>query len=52
MFDYDTGSNVSPFNDNDIKSVIVSEGITAVGEYAFLYCNNLKSHTSDNTHIN
>ncbi len=44
MFDYDSSSNVSPFNDNqNITSVVVSEGITAVGEYAFQYCNNLKT---------
>ena len=44
MFDYDISSNVSPFNDNqNITSVVVSEGITAVGEYAFQYCNNLKT---------
>ena len=44
MFDYDNGSNASPFKDNtDIKSVIVSEGITSIGEYAFQYCNNLKT---------
>lgn len=44
MFDYDSSSNASPFNENqNITSVVVSEGITAVGEYAFQYCNNLKT---------
>lgn len=43
MYDY-TNENKSPFYDNDrIKSVVISEGITAVGEYAFQYCNNLKT---------
>lgn len=50
MFDYDNGSNASPFKDNsDIKSVIVSEGITSIGEYAFLYCNNLQKATLPST---
>ncbi len=44
MFDYDSNTNASPFNNNqNITSVVVSEGITAVGEYAFQYCNNLKT---------
>ena len=43
MYDY-TNENKSPFYDNDrIKSVVISEGVTAVGEYAFQYCNNLKT---------
>ena len=40
---YETSGNKSPFCENDnITSVVVSEGITTVGEYAFQYCNNLK----------
>lgn len=50
IFDYDSSSNASPFNDNqNITSVVVSEGITAVGEYAFTYCNNLKTATLPTT---
>lgn len=35
-----------PFCDNDrIKSVVISEGITSIGEFAFSFCNNLKTAT-------
>lgn len=41
---YETSGNKSPFCENDnITSVIISEGITTAGEYAFQYCNNLKT---------
>lgn len=54
MFDYagslDTSGNKSPFFDNDnITAVVISEGITTVGEYAFLYCNNLQKATLPTT---
>ena len=43
-FDYNSDSNPSPFLDNaNVKSVIVSEGITGIGERLFQYCNNLKT---------
>lgn len=50
MFDYassiETSGNNSPFCDNDrIKSVVISEGITSIGEFAFSFCNNLKTVT-------
>ena len=50
MFDYassiETSGNNSPFCDNDrIKSVVISEGITSIGEFAFSFCNNLKTAT-------
>lgn len=50
MFDYassiETSGNSSPFCDNDrIKSVVISEGITSIGEFAFSFCNNLKTAT-------
>lgn len=45
MYDY-TNENKSPFYDNDrIKSVVISEGITSIGEFAFSFCNNLKTAT-------
>lgn len=48
MYDYasalETSGEKSPFYENDkIKSVVISEGITSVGEFAFNFCNNLKS---------
>ena len=48
MYDYtsalETSGEKSPFYENDkIKSVVISEGITSIGEFAFIYCNNLKS---------
>lgn len=43
MYDF-TSVNKSPFYENDnITSVLISEGITSIGEYAFQYCNNLKT---------
>lgn len=43
-FDYNSDSNPSPFLDNNnIKTVVVSEGITGIGERLFQYCNNLKT---------
>ena len=43
-FDYSTDSNPSPFqNNSNIKSVIVSEGVTGIGERLFQYCDNLKT---------
>ena len=50
MYDYassiETSGNNSPFCDNDrIKSVVISEGITSIGEFAFSFCNNLKTAT-------
>lgn len=54
MYDYasalETSGEKSPFYENDkIKSVVISEGITSVGEFAFIYCNNLKSATLPTT---
>lgn len=48
MYDYasalESSGEKSPFYENDkIKSVVISEGITSVGEFAFIYCNKLKS---------
>jgi hypothetical protein len=44
MYDYDIESNRSPFYRNDaVRSVVVSEGITTVGEDAFERCLNLES---------
>ena len=47
---YETSGSKSPFCENDnITSVVISEGITTIGEYAFQYCNNLKTATLPTT---
>ena len=41
MYDYGNyeSTNKSPFYDSSlVKSVVISEGITVVGEYAFVFC--------------
>ena len=44
MYDYDSPGNDSPFfNNQDIKNVIVSDGITDIGVYAFRYCDALET---------
>ena len=48
MYDYDnplypTGNDSPFFNNQDIKNVVVSEGITDIGEYAFRYCDELET---------
>lgn len=44
MYDYDLDTNRSPFYRNDaVKSIVVSEGITTVGEDSFERCLNLES---------
>ena len=44
MYDYDLESNRSPFYQNDaVRSVVVSEGITTVGKDAFERCLNLET---------
>lgn len=48
--DQRAGDNISPFFDNqDIKSVVVSDGITSLGTFAFNYCNNLTSASLPNS---
>lgn len=52
MYDYGNfeSDNKSPFYDSEnVKSVVFSEGITSVGEFAFVFCNNLKSATLPST---
>jgi hypothetical protein len=42
MWDYDGGDNKSPFNWNPIiQNVVIENGVTGIGRYAFLYCTNL-----------
>ena len=55
MYDYGNyeSTNKSPFYDSSlVKSVVISEGITVVGEYAFVFCNNLKTATLPTTLTN
>lgn len=43
-YDYNSDSNPSPLlNNSNIKTVIVSEGVTGIGERLFQYCDNLKT---------
>ena len=43
MYDYDIDSNLSPFRgNNDITAVVVSEGVTSVGDYLFGNCQNME----------
>lgn len=50
MYDYDIDSNLSPLRgNNDISFVVVSEGITSVGEYLFGNCQNMKRITLPTT---
>ena len=54
MHDYhgplQTPANDSPFyNNKNIKSLVVSAGITSIGNYAFRYCDNLESASFPDT---
>lgn len=50
MYNCDDSDNKSLFYDNSaIKSVIISEGITDIGEFAFYFCNNLTEVTLPST---
>ena len=44
MYDYDITENPSPFYENDaVKKLVVSDGITSIGETAFERCMNLEN---------
>ena len=48
--DQRASDNLSPFfDDQNIKSVVVSDGITTLGTFAFNYCNNLASASLPNS---
>ncbi|MEE5994766.1 MAG: leucine-rich repeat protein, partial [Oscillospiraceae bacterium] len=48
--DQRAGDNLSPFfDDQNIKSLVVSDGITSLGTFAFNYCNQLASASLPNT---
>lgn len=44
MYDYGYTSNYSPFNtDRDIWEVIINDGVTSIGDYAFFVCSSIIS---------
>ena len=48
--DQRASDNLSPFfDDQSVKSLVVSDGITTLGSFAFNYCNNLKSASLPNS---
>ena len=50
LTDQRANSNLSPFFDNqNVKSLVVSDGITSLGTFAFNYCNELKSASLPNS---
>ena len=50
LSDQRAGDNLSPFfDDQNVKSLVVSDGITTLGTFAFNYCNNLKSASLPNS---
>lgn len=49
MYDYTANSNKAPWRNADVKSVIVSDGVTSIGNYAFYNClslNNVRLYAS------
>lgn len=50
MYNYDIDGNQSPFlGNNEIQAVVVSEGVTAIGENVFENCQSMKSITLPTT---
>ena len=50
LSDQRAGEKLSPFfDDQNIKSLVVSDGITSLGTFAFNYCNQLASASLPNT---
>ncbi|MGN0469132.1 MAG: leucine-rich repeat domain-containing protein [Acutalibacteraceae bacterium] len=47
MDDYDSG--MSPFRNSSIKSVVIEDGVTSIGDYAFPICKTLTSITIGNS---
>lgn len=54
MYDYESGNNadanISPFYDrSDIKAVVIGDGITSVGTFAFDFCDGIKTASLPNS---
>ena len=46
MKDYNSTDNPSPAcNNSNVKKVVIEDGVTSIGKYAFWYCSNLTSIT-------
>ena len=46
MKDYNNSDNRSPaYNNSKVKKVVIEDGVTSIGKYAFWYCSNLTSIT-------
>ena len=46
MDDFDSGSNRSPFRfNNEVKKIIIEDGVTSIGDYVFCVCENLEEIT-------
>ena len=44
MKDYNSDDNPSPvYNNSNVKKVVIEDGVTSIGDYAFRSCNNLTS---------
>ena len=48
MKDYDYDSNPSPvYKNSDVKKVVIEDGVTSIGNYAFTYCVSLTNQHHD-----
>ena len=45
MYDYDNNQNKSPFNASVVETVVINDGVTSIGSYAFYNCMRSKSVT-------
>ncbi len=47
MYDYGNWQNLSPWDNqrSSIKSIVIEEGITGIGSFAFYFCNNMQTIT-------
>ncbi len=43
MTNYDIYGNFVPYNISLIKSIVIEEGVTNIGDYAFAWCENLST---------
>ena len=48
MYDYDWNNRPWESYEDKIKTVIINDGVTTIGDFAFYYCTNLKSVTIPN----